>query len=60
MWIGYIRFPTMNELLHPRLLLFWGYGIFRNKEGVRLADGDGICLGSSSDLGIPEIQLVCF
>lgn len=34
MRIGWFRFPTLHELRHPKLLLFWGRGLFRNKPGI--------------------------
>lgn len=33
--IWYFTFPTFHELRHPKLLAFWGRGIFRNRPGVK-------------------------
>jgi hypothetical protein len=34
MHFWYFRFPTFYELRRPKLLAFWGRGIFRNLPGV--------------------------
>jgi len=33
--IWYFHFPTFAELRNPRLLGFWGVGIFRNRPDVK-------------------------
>jgi hypothetical protein len=31
----YFRVPSSYELRHPKLLLWYGWGVFRNTAGVR-------------------------